>query len=517
MKIVNNTLEFMEKFNALKEILGLFNLEVLHIGNTSIPNMDSFGVVEALIVLNNFEDIIEIKKFLETEYDMIHENNVITFINEEYKIYCVTKEEQFYKEAISYKEYLINHPDEVIKYNQMMSKTPDYLLVFSSIAFTNEILLKIGLKKDLTYKKSAPDYLQSVLGITNSLKKYYGLKTSYETSYLVDDYLLDKPKHIILMVLDGLGKAIIDKNLKDSKFINQNLKADISTVFPPTTVAATTSIQVGMAPIETGWIGWHEYLPGYKDSVILFQNKLYKNGDVNPYGDINEFIKVRPFFEDINVPSYTIYPSFKEDGFKTFDEALDHALEIIKTNDESFIYFYWDEPDFSMHEFGTSDLKVKGLIASLDESLAHFSEMLDNDTLLIITADHGQVDVKPIYLKKFSELIEMLECAPSIEGRMASFNVKKEKAKEFVELFNQYFSDYFILYTKKDFMKNKFLGLLTPHPLAESILGDFLAVATNRYYFDTLNEETPDFVFKGHHAGMCKDELRVPLIIYKKD
>ena len=38
----------------------------------------------------------------------------------------------------------------------------------------------------------------------------------------------------------------------------------------------------------------------------------------------------------------------------------------------------------------------------------------------------------------------------------------------------------------------------------------------DKYYFNCLDEENADFIFKSHHAGLTKEELTVPLIIINK-
>ena len=56
-----------------------------------------------------------------------------------------------------------------------------------------------------------------------------------------------------------MGTSILNKHLsKDSFFMKHKLK-DMTTVFPATTVAATTSMRTGLNPCETGMLGWTMY------------------------------------------------------------------------------------------------------------------------------------------------------------------------------------------------------------------------------------------------------------------
>lgn len=109
-------------------------------------------------------------------------------------------------------------------------------------------------------------------------------------------------------------------------------------------------------------------------------------------------------------------------------------------------------------------------------------------------------------------LFNLLEHNISIEARATSFFIKQGKQKEFEKLFNKYFKNDFILYTKEEVIKNRLFGPGKNNIYFEDTIGDFLAVATKDKYF-LYNEHSK--IFKSVHAGITEDEVVVPLIIYK--
>ena len=72
---------------------------------------------------------------------------------------------------------------------------------------------------------------------------------------MVDNLLKKDYKNIVVLLLDGLGTCIMESNLKEDGFLRTHFIESISTVFPPTTVAATTSVMSGLQPIEHAWLG----------------------------------------------------------------------------------------------------------------------------------------------------------------------------------------------------------------------------------------------------------------------
>ena len=94
-----------------------------------------------------------------------------------------------------------------------------------------------------------PDYENCIAGIPNSILKSMGIEPGRRTSELLDRYLAEKAyENIVVILLDGMGKNIIDANLSGHGFFNSHMAGTLSSTFPPTTVAATTSILSGMEP-----------------------------------------------------------------------------------------------------------------------------------------------------------------------------------------------------------------------------------------------------------------------------
>ena len=59
----------------------------------------------------------------------------------------------------------------------------------------------------------------------------------------------------------------------------------------------------------------------------------------------------------------------------------------------ALVYLYWGEVDKIGHHHGWGSWQWGDEVGSLDRELARLERMLPPDTLLIVTADHGMVDV----------------------------------------------------------------------------------------------------------------------------
>lgn len=363
-----------------------------------------------------------------------------------------------------------------------------------------------------------PNYTNNIINISNSLLKYYNCPIKYKTLPILDQALAKNYNHVMFIILDGLGLNIINTHLKETDYFKKHLKSVIHSVFPPTTVAATNAILKGEPPFATGFLGWSQYNKYENVSEIVFLNEDYYNPinklktslrfDFLSYLSIVDKIKLRNKHLHVEM----LMPPFdNKNGYSSFGEQLDRLLMISKGSKPSFSYCYWTKPDATIHEYGINSSEVKKEVENLNSLYERFLKEISDDVLVIISADHGFVDVEEIDLFSYKDVVETFKHKPSIEPRALTFFIKKEKTKIFEKLVNKYFKDDFILLTKKEILENELLGYGKKHYLLDDFIGDYTLISVSNKMFK-LN---PDSYFKGHHAGLTKEELEVPLIMNK--
>ncbi len=353
-----------------------------------------------------------------------------------------------------------------------------------------------------------PNYNHCIMNLIASIEKHYGYQSDFQSLEVIDKLLIGK-KHIFLILLDGLGNVIIKNNLPSSSFIRENQVDVLSSVFPPTTVAATTAVLSNKLPGETGWLGWHQYFTEVDHDIVMFRNEDYYTYEKLDIA-VEKILPYECFFskyKDIN--TNILFPSFRKDGYLHFSDQVEKMIEISKQTIPSFTYAYWNEPDYSMHEFGCYDEKIKEITKQLSFDLNKLNDNLDNDSLVMVIADHGLIDSEFIYLSEYPDIMACLIKLPSIESRCATFAVKDKKT--FTDLFQKYFGKWFELYTKDEFLKSGYLHNKTTK--VKPFIFDYVAVAIDKYGFDIFNDPN-GFKMRATHAGATYNELEVPLIVF---
>ena len=376
-----------------------------------------------------------------------------------------------------------------------------------------------------------PNYEHCILNTITSILKYYNVNTPYSSLRSLDEKLSKKYKNVILIVLDGMGSHILD-SLSPDGFFKNNQSDIVTSVYPSTTTAALTTYYSGQPPIETGWIAWSQYFKEYGRAIDMFSHKESYLGENLNFSNLNVFdniMKHGTVFERIekaspHVKAYEVTPLYSERRAKrsvtadNLEELLESVEILCQTHGEKFIMAYCDNPDGLLHKYGTSSQEAKDFISQAEEKISELYKKLPEDTLVIISADHGHKDIEKVYtLLDYPEILECLILPPSLESRVIAFWVKDEMKKEFEERFNKNFGEEFLLLTSKEFLEKNFLGYGKKHPKIDDFIGNYVALSTSNSIIRLetfLAEGKP--IKKSTHCGLSKEEMEVPVIVLEK-
>jgi hypothetical protein len=194
------------------------------------------------------------------------------------------------------------------------------------------------------------------------------------------------------------------------KLEREGVLAPMASQFPSTTVAHVTTMHTGLGVQDHGLYEWQVYEPGVGRVIRPFVAEDLADVDVRGLlPDGASFYQrlattsgipsrvLQPFprsaYDDAAVRGA---PTEQYDGLASGARSLAAALS---ESDRLYAYLYFDGIDAAGHVHGPSSPEFDdACLRALDAVYAAFfgpdAPSLD-DTLLVLTADHGQIDVSP--------------------------------------------------------------------------------------------------------------------------
>lgn len=340
-------------------------------------------------------------------------------------------------------------------------------------------------------------------------------------------------EHYVFVLVDGLGLNLIDR-LPAEAFLRRQPALRLQTVFPSTTAAALTSLATGEWPGCHAVPGWWTYLPNHSlTATILPFVERYSERPLAELGvSIAEAFPVAPLAARFGrrarafMPrsiAHSVYSTYARNGIPTtpyalFSEGVEGVLQMVRgTAPPTYSSLYTAVVDAAAHRGGLASEGLRGALDLVDRELARLAAGLSRDARLIVTADHGMIDVPEsakAILEPDDPLLASLIVPPTGEARVPMFHVRPGQHEAFAARFRDRFGDRFALLSIAEV---EALGLFGPgalSPIARGRIGDFLALSAGPDILLYLGAGPRGAeTLRGYHAGLTAAEMEIPLIL----
>lgn len=375
----------------------------------------------------------------------------------------------------------------------------------------------------------------SIVNLMSSIGKAFGAKSIYKPLKLLQSIDLKNSKNVVLMVIDGLGFEYLSKQ-DENNILNKYLVGHITSVFLPTTASAITTFLTGTAPQQHAFTGWFMHLKevGAVVAILPFSAR-FGGHSLDKYGfKIKDILNQKAFTSKIKAESYcinhddiansdftkTMSKNAKSRSYKSLNGFLKETEKAIKSNkNRKYIYAYWPWLDALHHMYGVGSRNSQRHFEDINKKLKGFLKRIKNtNTTLIITADHGFVNTQKervIHLENHPKLKECLTMPLCGEGRTVYCYVHPSKTKIFEDYIRTHFKEYCYLYKSQELIDKNYFGLFEPNPRLFDRIGDYILIMKDNYILHDKIHMKKKKLFIGHHGGVSKEEMIVPLIVIK--
>ena len=384
-------------------------------------------------------------------------------------------------------------------------------------------------------KAIAPDYQGgSIVNLMASIIRGRGGESDYPSLRLLPPEEIAGHTNLVLLVLDGLGYEYLIRRLPLGP-LGRNLRGAITSVFPPTTAAAVTSFLTGEAPQQHALTGWHTYLRELGCVMTLLPGHPryggvgYRKANLDPvrlFGHVPlpDRIRTRSILispAPIAYSDFNLAHAGKAElrSFESLAQMFRQAVRAIRSDpDPKYLYLYWPKLDSIGHEQGMeSDLALSHL-REIELALTDFLVSAGRtDTLVLVTADHGQIDTGEadrIDLADHPELARCLLLPLCGEPRAPFCYVRPARVAQFERYCREVLGNSFDLIPSPELIEKGLFGLGEPHPRLEERIGDFTLLMRGNLVIREWLPHEKRCTQVGVHGGLSNAELQVPLCVF---
>ncbi len=342
---------------------------------------------------------------------------------------------------------------------------------------------------------------------------------------------LGRVDRAVVLLIDGLGADALKARAGHARTLLGALtgRSVIEAGFPTTTASALASLTTGVLPGSHGMVGYSVLDPEH-DRVV---NQLTGWDDkLDPLS-----WQLQPtLFERATARGFGAYAvgteRYRRSGFTsavlrgahyvsgaTIAERMSHAIELVAApGPPSLIYVYIPELDMAAHAHGWESREWTAALETTDSAVRALTLALGRSHGLLVTADHGILDVPARAHVLFNELPGLLDGVRFVAGEPRALQVHFEpdlatdEREQLTERWRASEEARAWVATRQEFIQSGWLGAQVS-PEVVPRLGDLLVAARKTIaYYDSGTATRSSLAMIGQHGSATQSELRVPLL-----
>jgi Type I phosphodiesterase / nucleotide pyrophosphatase len=354
------------------------------------------------------------------------------------------------------------------------------------------------------------------------------------------------PQKVVLFFIDSFGWEFWQQYHRRfgamRRVVDTGVLTPISALFPSTTAASVSTMNLGVLPAEHALYEWNIYIPAFGEVIqsLVFsplgrnvQDALMAKGyDAGQMLAVHATVHQRLARHGVRSVqfghrSYTgsAYNKVASAGSQmiphgTVAEALVQLKDMLTTlPGKAWLSFYWASLDSIAHIYGPGSshhaAEVESFWLTFD---AIFRNVASPDTLYLFTADHGHVRgdaAKTIYIN--DTIPELADCLPrSPTGNLIYPNgsprdvflhVRPERSDGVLELLHRHLDEVALIMPVDEALQQGLFGPTTVCAELRRRLGDILILPYLGHFVWWREPGLMRNTFHGHHGGLTREEL----------
>ena len=349
---------------------------------------------------------------------------------------------------------------------------------------------------------------------------------------------IDPAARACLLLVDGLGFELVRAHAHDAPFLSSLLAAapPLTTGFPSSTAVSLSSIGTGRPPGEHGIVGFTMAIPGYDRSMNMLRWALHGRPE-QALLDVVVPEQMQPAptaFEtaagagvEVSAvgPVQLAHTGLTRAVFRgavyrnafSLGDLVAETIAALALGDRSLVYAYHPDLDMTGHVRGVDSAAWRAQLRHVDHLAAEIASDLPPDTVLVVTGDHGMVDVAAERRFDAADHPQLKHGVRLFGGEPRARHVytRPGAEREVMAAWRELLGDQGWLLTRDEAIAAGWFGPHVPDHVRPRI-GDVVFAARGPVAVTERDVYWLEGLLVGHHGSLTPEEQLVPFAVVRR-
>ncbi|SEJ73468.1 Predicted pyrophosphatase or phosphodiesterase, AlkP superfamily [Arthrobacter sp. yr096] len=346
---------------------------------------------------------------------------------------------------------------------------------------------------------------------------------------------LPSAQRVCVVLADGLGRSLLKQKASHTPFIRSVLAGGqrsvpqwIDSAFPSTTAASLASLGTGLPAGQHGMVGYDVLDPAQDKVVNLLGNwdPQVDPAQWQPHATVFERLASELDVVTVSLPQFGNSPMTQAAlrgsrfvGGTTLHARTAAAAEAMSGGGRSLMYFYVNELDKAGHRYGCQSDRWEHQLEELDSTVKRLSATLPAGTTILLTGDHGMLDVPESQRIDYSADESLVAGVRHTAGepRMVHLYLEPDATdshrESLLAAWRRRFGERIWAFSRDEAVEAGLFGTVRPEVAPR--IGDVMIAARDTLaLYDTRRARPASLEVVGQHGSLTKAEREVPLLCF---
>ena len=332
-------------------------------------------------------------------------------------------------------------------------------------------------------------------------------------------------RRVAVLLIDGLGADLVraHAHLAPTLAALSSPVGDLSAPCPSTTPVSLATLGTGLPPGSHGILGFVTDIPGEDRTLNHVQWADDPDPDLwQPRRTVFEHADaagiavtaVGPYAYAGSGLTRAVYRGAAYTGAVSHGDLVALVLRSLTASSRALVYGYLPELDLTGHARGVDSVSWRAQLILMDRVVEQLVDGLPDDAALLVTADHGMLDVPPETRLDLDEDRSDLDDGVRVlagEPRARYVHARPGAAADVLHRWRAVLGDRAWVASREEAVASGVFGDVDD-ALADRI-GDVVALARGTWAFTATVRETGPSRLAAYHGSLTATELAIPLLL----